>query len=102
MHFGEVKINTEENILKFEVQIYYGDLEPNLTEVQLFADGINGESPQIVKMMIGEKLPGNINGYLYNANVSSADSAFDFTARVIPNLPNVSIPLEISRILWQR
>jgi starch phosphorylase len=102
MRFGEVKVETIEKQHKFEVQIYFNDLNPDTVHVELFADGINGQAPIMQKMTRGTKLEGTAKGYHYNASVTSTRPASDYTARAIPYLPNVSVPLEILRILWQR
>jgi starch phosphorylase len=41
-------------------------------------------------------------GFLYSATVGAARPAADYTARVMPHYNDVAIPLEDSRILWQR
>ncbi|MFH1000639.1 MAG: DUF3417 domain-containing protein, partial [Bacteroidota bacterium] len=102
MRFGEVKFETIKKHHKFEVQIFFNDLDPNTTQVQLFANGINGEAPVVHKMRRGAKLKGTTKGYNYNGSVAATRPATDFTPRAIPFHPNVSVPLEISRILWQR
>ncbi len=102
MHFGEVKFETIGNQYKFEGKIYFNDLDPNIIEVQLYANGMNGEAPFIQKMIQGTKLDGKDNGYIYKATLNSTRPAADFTVRAIPCLQNVSVPLEVSRILWQR
>jgi len=102
LRFGEVKFETIKKQHKFEVQVYFNDLDPNTIEVQLFANGMNEESPIVQKMKRGTKLEGASNGYHYTVSVSATRSALDYTVRAIPYFPNVSVPLEISRILWQR
>jgi len=102
IYFGNVKFETAEQQHKFEIQIYFKDIDPDSIEVQLFANSINKEAPLVQKMIRGQKIEGKDNGYKYIASVNAIRPASDFTARAIPNLPNISVPLEISRILWQR
>ncbi len=103
MRFGEVKSETIKKQHKFTVQIYFNDLDPDSVQVELFADGINGKAPIIQKMKRDAKLKNAANnGYDYQASVAARRPASDYTARIIPGIPNVSAPLEISRILWQR
>jgi len=102
MRFGEVKFETIKKHHKFEVQIFFNDLNPNTIQVQLFANGINGEAPIVQKMTRGTKLEGTANGYYFKSSVSSARSATDYTPRIIPYFSRVSVPLEINLILWQR
>ena len=47
-------------------------------------------------------LTGAAGGYVYTTAVSAARPATDYTARVIPHCDSVAIPLENTRILWQR
>ncbi len=101
LHFGDVKIETIENQHIFEVQIYFNDINPDNVQIELFSDGINGAAPVIQIMNRGKKLDGDYNGYQYNASVMATRSAYDFTARAIPIIPSVSVPLEIHRILWE-
>jgi starch phosphorylase len=102
MRFGEVKFQTIGKNHKFEVQIYFNDLDPDAIEVQLFANGINREDPSVQKMKRGIKFEGTANAYFYNVSVASTRPASDYTVRAVPYLPTVSVPLEISRILWQQ
>ncbi len=102
MRFGDVKVETLEKQHKFEVQIYFNKLDPDTVQVEIFANGTDGHTPIVQKMARGSKLEGTANGYNYFTSVSSTRPALDYTPRAIPCLPNVSVPLEISRILWQR
>ena len=47
-------------------------------------------------------LTGATGGHVYNESVPATRSTTDFTARVIPNFPDVAVPLEAPYILWQR
>ena len=102
MHFGEVIVETNQNQHKVDVQVYFNDLDPYMVQVEFFAKGINGAAPIVQKMSRGAKLEGTANAYHYNTVVTATRPKSDYTARVIPYFPNASVPLEISRILWQR
>jgi starch phosphorylase len=101
IHFGEVKLETIEKQHKIEVQIYFNDINPDTIEVQLFADGMNGDVPMVQQMARVTKLEGTANGYRYYASVSATRPASDYTPRVIPNFSGVTVPLETNLILWQ-
>ena len=102
MYFGEVKSETIEKQHKIEVQIYFNDLDPDTIEVQLFANGVQGEAPTIQTMTRGKKTDGKDNGYIFNASIDSIRPVRDYTPRVIPNFSPVSVPLETTLILWQK
>jgi starch phosphorylase len=101
IYFGDVKFITLKKQHKFEVEVYFKDLDPDMVQVELYANGNNGEPPFVKKMTRGMKLKGSTTGYNYFASVTSALPAADVTPRVIPNLQGISIPLESVLILWQ-
>jgi len=47
-------------------------------------------------------LPGTPDGCVYHATVPAVRPAKDYTVRVTPHYDGVAVPLEDSRILWQR
>ena len=101
LRFGEVKVTSDEEKHSFEVQVYFGDLDPDAVHVELYAEGINGAAPIRQEMARGQRLAGG-NGYLYSGQVQAARPASHYTPRVIPGRPGVAVPLEASQILWQR
>ena len=102
LSFGEVKVQTKAAQHVFDVQVHLADLEPEAVQVQLYADGINGDAPVRQEMKRVRQLPGVSGGYVYSAAVPAARPPADYTARVIPHRDGVAIPLEDARILWQR
>jgi starch phosphorylase len=102
LRFGEVQIATQMEWHTFNVEVYLGDLDPGAVRVELYADGINGGAPvrQPTKLI---RQPGGAPGAcVYSAAVSATRPPGDYTARIIPNRDGVAIPMEDSRILWQR
>jgi starch phosphorylase len=69
--------------------------------VELYEDGINGDSPVRQEMKQGRQLVGAARGFIYSATVSATRPATDYTTRVIPNYDSVAVPLEAAEILWQ-
>ena len=102
IRFGEVSIKAAGEYHTFEAQIFLYDLDPNAVRVELYADGVNGCGPMRYKMACVQPLSGAAGEYLYRAAVSATRPPTDYTARVIPDCPGVAVPLECSRILWQR
>ena len=101
IHFGIVKVNTVENLHYFDVQVYFNEINPDHVKVELFSDKINDEAQIVEDMLRGNLLEGESNAYWYSASVSAHRTSSDFTARAMPFIPSVSIPLEIARITWQ-
>jgi len=101
IHFGEVKVNTVENLHHFDIQIYFNEVNSDQVKVELFSDKINDEAQIVQNMNRGSLIEGESNGYWYFASVSAHRNATDFTARAVPFISSVSVPLEIARITWQ-
>jgi starch phosphorylase len=102
LHFGEVKVETRGEQHVFEVQVCLKDLDPKAVRVELYADGVMGSAPVRQEMKPVRQLAGASGDYVYSAAVSAARPPADYTARVIPHGDGVAIPLEDTRILWQR
>jgi starch phosphorylase len=108
LHFGEVKVVTEkganpgEDRYAFEVQLYLGDISPDMVKVELFARGID-EGP-LFRQQLDLISPAAAGGgmALYGGKVPGNRPAGDYTARVLPWLPGVAVPLEATQVLWQR
>ncbi|MBL1213312.1 MAG: alpha-glucan family phosphorylase [Ignavibacteriae bacterium] len=100
LYFGEMKISSTEKHHDFEVEVTLNTIDSENVKVELYANGINGEEASIIAMTRGSLNKGN--RYTYNAKVASTRPASDYTARIIPNVEGVSVPLESNLILWQR
>ena len=102
LRFGEVKFETVSGQHIVEVQVYLDDLDPKAVRVELFANGIDGAEPERLEMKQVRQLVGATNGYAYCAEVPASRPVMDYTARLVPYRDDVSVPLEATRILWQR
>jgi starch phosphorylase len=102
LHFGSIKIETKGDQHIIEVQVCLHGLDPKTVRVELFADGINGGNPVRQEMTLLHPLADETGSYIYSATVSATRSPADYTARVLPHYDGVAMPLEDSRILWQR
>jgi starch phosphorylase len=101
LRFGEVKVVSDKGMHVFEVEVYLGGLNPNSVRVDLYANGVNEGEPEQREMIPDRQLT-ETNVFIYCTQVTATRPASDYTARVIPLHAGVAIPLEASRILWQR
>ena len=99
LRFGDVKIQPDGQNYNFEVQAFFGEVNPDSVRLELYADG-NHECTQEMKR--GQELTSPDHGYIYRASVPASRAATDYTPRMIPYFPNASIPLEARQILWQK
>jgi starch phosphorylase len=102
LHFGTMKVETRDGKHIIEVQVSLHGLDPKAVRVELYADGIKDGPPVPQEMTCLHPLADESGSYVYSATVAAARPATDYTARVMPRCDGVAIPLEDSRILWQR
>jgi len=102
LHFGEIKVVTNEGQHLFEVPVYLDDLAPGAVQVELYAANSVDGSTFRVKMKQVQQLTGAKNGYLYRAMAPASRPAADYTPRLIASRDGVAVPLEAAGILWQR
>lgn len=102
LRFGEVKVETRDGRHRFEAQVYLDDLDPGAVRIELYADGIDGDTSERVEMETAGQLVGAASGHIYRAEVPASRPAADYTARVVPRRDGVTVPLEAAHILWQR
>lgn len=102
LRFGEGKIETIDRRYIFELHVYLDGFDPESVSIELYADETEDRNAFRLKMMRGRKLIGTENGYVYTAEVEAERPASDYTARIIPSYPGVSVPLEAPQILWQK
>ncbi len=102
LRFGAVKVQTSSLYHIFEAEVFLPGLDPKTVRVELYANGTNGSAPVREEMTRVRQIAGADGGHAYVAQVPATRPVTDYTARVIPHCDGVAIPLEDSRILWQR
>jgi starch phosphorylase len=101
LRFGELHVVSDKDMHAFEVAVNLSKLDPNAIRVELYADGVNGGASD--RHELSRARPsGEANGYIYSTQVPATRPVTDYTARIIPQYAGVAVPLEVSRILWQR
>jgi starch phosphorylase len=108
IHFGAVNAYPDKDPAtgadehRFEVQLYLGDISPDMVLVELYADGVGG-GPSI-RQKLDLHSPATPGGGMtvFGGRVPATRSAADFTPRVMPHLDGALVPLETAQILWQR
>jgi starch phosphorylase len=102
MRFGEVQLESDGEQRVFEVQLYLDGLDPRAVRVELYADGVAVDTPVRLEMKLVRSVTGPTGSYIYRAAISPTRPPADYTARVIPYRAGIAVPLEDTRILWQR
>jgi starch phosphorylase len=94
-----LKVEAGNNQLAFELQVFLDDLEPNAVRVEMYANGLRGMPPVREELKRVRQLT---DGHLYRVDVSTDRPPHDYTARIIPHFEGAAVPLEDTRILWNR
>jgi starch phosphorylase len=100
IHFANPSFEANNSVYNVKCMIWLGIIEPEAIKVQLYTI-LNGK-PNITDMKITKSIPGAINGFIYEAQVTSEISSDNYTLRVIPYHKDVVVPLEFGRIFWQK
>jgi starch phosphorylase len=102
LHFDEITVETIDKQHVFDLHVCLNDLDPKAVRVELYADAINGNGPVRQEMQRIDQASAASSCSHYRGAVSAARPSTDYTARVLPQHSDASIPLEERRILWQR
>jgi starch phosphorylase len=100
--FGALRTETQGADHHVTVELHLGGLDPEAVRVELYADPLNGGSPERHVMARARRLEGSGSGYEYHLRVSASRAPSDYTPRLVPYHPAASVPLEAHEILWQR
>jgi starch phosphorylase len=105
LRFLNLTVASTASGLQFDVQLYLGAVAAQDVAVQLYANGIDGAGPQVYDMTLQSPAATGANSGagsgLYRVAVPANRPAGDYTARVVPRLAGVAVPLEANHILWQ-
>ncbi len=101
IRFGDARVETGNGWHRFSVQVYLGDLDSDAVRMELFTEPVEGGEPIRQKMERGEQLVA-ARGFIYTGRVPSSRPATDYTPRLVPFHAAARVPLEETRILWQR
>ncbi len=101
IHIAPPDVRQEGTAWEFDVQVYLGELAPEMVQVQLYAKPADDGKTACHTMEVSEPLAGAMHGYRYRARVPSDRPVQDYTARVVAHRPDVCLPQELPLILWQ-
>ncbi len=103
LHFGALKMNTQDNQHHFELEVYLDNINPNAIQVELYAEG-GGDSTPVLQIMQCTTFPTKSQPDtpgIYRTSVDTNRPATDFTPRLVGHFEGVSVPLEESHIRWR-
>lgn len=101
IHFGPVTGLARGDELLVNVDVYFGGVDPEHVQVELFADATSEEPCVRVVMEDVGPLSGATHGRVFLAPLPGGRAPADFTARVVPRRGGVRVPAELPLIVWQ-
>jgi starch phosphorylase len=103
MRFVKVNVSESNESYDFAVQIYLGEVKPDLVRVELYADPLEGGGdPAIIELEHKGTIPGTHNGHLYGGSARADRPAEYYTPRIRPWHPEAILPLEASEVFWKQ
>ena len=90
MHFGTVNTEEAEDTRLFSVEVYLGELLPEMVRVELYAEPARGENA-FVAVMTGQD--SGQGSYRYRASIPPNRPVSDFSPRIVPYHPLARLPL---------
>jgi starch phosphorylase len=102
VRLGELKVETDGEHHQFEIEVFLNELDPHTVQVELYANRVRGDAAVRQEMTLAPRSADEPGSLVYSATLYAPCSPGDFTVRIIPRFEGVSVPLEETRILWQR
>ena len=102
VHIGEPDVTGQDDGWTISVPVYLGEIAIADVRVEGYADPRDGASGETIALAHDGPIPGAAGGYFYRAQIPGLRPADDYTVRVVPAYPGVSVPAESALILWQR
>jgi glycogen phosphorylase len=102
VRFGPFQNETHDGRHFFRVQLLPGNLPVSDLKVELYANPLQAGDSAVETMTACDQCTDAKGTVTYSAQVAATRAASDYTPRVLPQHPGVSVPLEAGQILWQR
>ncbi len=102
VRFGEMETTECEGAWRFEVTAYLGELQPDVVQVELYEDPVDGKQSVIIPLGLDHRLPGSVNGYVFIGSAPMERPHEHYTPRIVARHRDAFIPAEDPRVLWYK
>jgi glycogen phosphorylase len=102
VRFGPLQTETHDGQHFFRVQLLPGNLPLSDLKVELYASPLQAGGSAVETMTACDQCADSKGTVTYSAQVAATRAASDYTPRVVPQHPGVSVPLEAGQVTWQR
>lgn len=100
VQFSDVNVYTQEGVHIFEAKINLGRISENEITVELYAEAMGGKKAEKHRMICKGREGAAAQLVLFTMALPGHRPASDYTARIVPFLEDVKIPLELNCIRW--
>lgn len=102
IQFGDVRVIERGTQFAFETDVDLNQVDPRFVQVELYAEDKSDSAPFLKEMRRLPHKSGEQELETYRATVPANRPKSDYTVRITPKHPDVSIPLEVNLIHWQK
>jgi starch phosphorylase len=102
LSFGNFEFEEQDGHYIFNLNVYYGDFDPQAIQVQLYAEPRNGGKAEVYPMVRSGEISKPVQGCSYIVRIPAQRPAGDYTPRIVPALEGAGVPIECNRILWHQ
>lgn len=102
LRFGNLCVVPAGEKYFFEVEVFCGELDPDMIRVELYAEGLDGNSPCRILLQRKGPVSGFVNVYRYSGEAPASRPAHYYTPRILPFHLHAAVPLECHEILWMQ
>jgi starch phosphorylase len=100
VHWGNFKAHQDGEQTTFEVQVYLGNIQPEMVRVELFAEAKDGLPIERHGMELTTPLSGAVGGFTYVVSIATRRPTGHYTPRLVPYHPEALVPQEAEPIGW--
>jgi glycogen phosphorylase len=101
IHFGARRDSQRDNQEYVEVEVYLTGLTDQHIRLELYADATDTLEASCIKLQLQTPEASTATPHIYSTYIPEHRRATDFTARMVAQVEEISIPLEDSHIRWQ-
>lgn len=102
LQFGPMHVDTVNDVYRFSIELDFDGMDPNLVNVELFANGPGGRTPLRYAMLSDKGVGGKAGSSVYSVEVPALYPSNFYTPRVLPSVEKTkTTELELPFILWQ-
>lgn len=99
--FGSLRVDKHADQWQFECEVYLGSLNPEVVQVEIYADPYGTEGNLCQPMGVVGRPETSYSPYQYRLTTPATRPADHYSVRIVPAHSDAVIPVEENHILWR-